>query len=78
MFPAAGKRITPRWYRILAQLAFLRFNYRHYAARHFPGWTEGDSLLSQRIDTLVMYSVGMQNEQGGEPEHLQSLFDPFR
>ena len=78
MFPAAGKRITPRWYRLLAQLAFLRFNYRHYAARHFPGWTEGDSLLSQRIDTLVMYSATMQNEQGGEPEHLQSLFDPFR
>ena len=52
MLPHAGKRITEAWYCILAQLALLRFNYGHFAARHFPGWTEGDSLLSQRIEAL--------------------------
>ena len=76
MFPAVGKRITKRWYDIVAQLAFLRYNYRHYATKHFPGWTDRDSLLSQRIEALAMYAVAMQDELG-QPEHLQSLFDPF-
>ena len=56
--------------------AFLRYNYRHYATKHFPGWTDRDSLLSQRIEALAMYAVAMQDELG-QPEHLQSFFDPF-
>ena len=71
-------RNTEHWYRILAQLALLRFHYRHFAARHFPGWTDSDSLLSQRIEALATYAVRMQDEQAGEPEHLHALFDPFR
>ena len=76
MLPAAGKRISKRWYDIVAQLAFLRYNYWHYAAKHFPGWTDRDSLLSQRIEALATYAVAMQDELG-QPEHLQSFFDPF-
>ena len=49
MLPAAARLMTPEWFQVLASLAYLRYNYRHFHHRLLPSWTESDSLLAERI-----------------------------
>ena len=49
--PDAARTVSLHWFRLLADLGFLRFNYRHFNHASLPDWTEGDVLLAERIDT---------------------------
>ena len=66
-----------RWFNVLSQLAFLRFNYRHYGTGCLPAWAERDSLLAQRLETVVMLGVELDETEGASLDHLRHLLAPF-
>ena len=77
MMPAATRRLSERQFYVLASLCFLRFNYRLYGHRHFPGWTQNDSLLAQRIDALATNAAAMCDGTL-EAERYASMFALFQ
>ena len=50
MLTSATRRISHRWFVLLSQLMFFRFNYRHFQANAMPAWTDQDSLLADRME----------------------------
>ena len=66
MFPTSARCITEEWFEFCSNLAFLRFNYRHYNQSSLPPWCRGDSLLAERIDLLVDFAKQMECVAGGE------------
>ena len=76
MLPRGARDMSPRWFRLLSMVAFLRFNYRHFNVGSAPGWTERDSLLAQRIESLAVFAKLLQDAEAGR-EHLGMIFDPF-
>lgn len=51
-FPPGARRIGEKWFKFVSGLAFLRFNYRHFNHSSLPTWTENDTLLAERADSL--------------------------
>lgn len=49
MPPNEARCVSSRWFQVLARLAFLRHNIRHFQAGSTVPWADGDPLLSQRI-----------------------------
>ena len=49
MLPNEARCVSSRWFQVLARLAFLRHNIRHFQAGSTVPWADGDPLLSQRI-----------------------------
>ena len=76
MFPTQARVISEDWFAVLADLSYLRYNYRHYHARTLPGWTETDSLLAARLDNLATFMRAMA-EQDRDPSACDGLFEPF-
>ena len=76
MLPPQAKKVTLRWFRILADLALLRHNSRLFACGAWPQWTEQDSLLSHQL-ALFTSICQMLHDDHQQPNHLQNLFDPF-
>ena len=74
MFPDGSRCITLEWFTLLSNLAFLRFNYRHFHTGLLASWTEGDSLMSERLENLAAAARAVQDDDGS----LSELFDPFR
>ena len=62
MFPASARNMTNAWWQLLANLFFLRTNYRHFIRSCLPGWCEGDALLAERIDGLVAITFQMNHD----------------
>ena len=50
MLTRATRRISHRWFVLLSQLMFFRFNYRHFQANAMPAWTDQDSFLADRME----------------------------
>ena len=78
MLPQAATRLSSRWFRILAQLTFVRYNYTHFSARDLPGFADRDPRLAQRVETMCMLAEAAGGVDGHvKLDHLQPLFDPF-
>jgi hypothetical protein len=77
MLPGATTRLTPRWFRVLSMLMFVRYNFNHFRSSH-PSVVDRDPLMAQRLETLEMLTAAAS--EGAAPvelDHLASLFDPF-
>ena len=75
MIPPASKLVSPRWFNVLAMLMYVRVNFRHFNSRGSAGFAERDSLLHQRLETLLTLTQAVSQEGGAD--HLYPLFDPF-
>lgn len=62
-FPKDARRIAEPWFNFLSDLAYLRYNYRHFHHKTLPTWTRGDSLLAERADLLWEIGRGLQNPE---------------
>ena len=74
MFPKSARVISLPWFTLLSNVAFMRFNFRHFHKALTADWTEGDSLLSERMENLAAATRAMQEDD----ESLSELFDPFQ
>lgn len=78
MMPAGARVISEKWFCVLADLAYLRTVYRHYHAGQLPPWTEADSLLAERLDTLTAFMPALASaEEEGGTGTAAVLFEPF-
>ena len=77
MLPPAARRVSLRWFTVLAQLMHLRYNCKHVHPE-LPGVTDGDPLMAQRMNTLGLLVSELARSDGpGSLDHLSPLFDPF-
>ena len=77
VFPKASRTITHEWFELLADLAYMRINYRHFNHSSLPGWTEGDSLLAQRIDMMVALTRALHAQEGSAGPALAAIREAF-
>jgi hypothetical protein len=77
MLPSGARDISPKWWRVLSNLFFLRYNYRHYNVGSLTSWTQDDSLIAHSIDNFITLARVLQDQEEGQSDHLQALFDPF-
>ena len=52
-FPRESRGISLGLFEFLADLAYIRYNHRHFNHSTLPGWARGDTLLAERVDTLL-------------------------
>ena len=76
MLPPQAKKISPRWFRILAMLLFVRYNFGHYRAS-CPGLLDNDPLMAQRIETMELLVQAAKGDNEDCLNHLSPLFDNF-
>ena len=76
MLPPAVTTISPRWFRVLAMLMFVRYNFGHYRAS-CPGMLENDPLMAQRLETMEMLVQASHGDNENCLNHLSPLFDYF-
>jgi hypothetical protein len=75
MLPGGSRKVSLRWFRVLAQISFLRYNYSVFNDKHsLPTWAERDPLLTQEMDAFVAL---LNVSSVTNADHLQPLFDPF-
>ncbi len=60
MFPDAGRCIREEWFEFLADVSYMRYNYRHFNHSTLPTWCRNDSLLAERVDLLVSIAKSLQ------------------
>jgi hypothetical protein len=78
MFPRAARKMSRQWFDILVALTFLRYNYRHFHHRLLPTWTEGDSLMAERIDNLWSAAKAMEEHDASDNDvAIASLVSQF-
>ena len=76
MLPRATTTFTERWYKVIADLSFLRYNRAHYGACSREGWAHRDSLLMQQLPILENALAALQTDPS-EGGHLQPLYKVF-
>ena len=77
MLPPAARRVSLRWFQVLALVMLLRHNFGHFRNK-CPGSTDGDPLLAQQLETFEMLIAAMSDGNGlGGLDHLSPLFDPL-
>jgi hypothetical protein len=75
-FEDTARRIQEPWFNFLSQLAFLRYNYRHFHHQTLPTWTRGDSLLAERADLLWEIGRGLLSPDSWPvAKHLAAAFE---
>ena len=75
--PVQARRISLPWWDFLADMMFLRYNYRHFNHALLPGWTQGDSQLSQQVDCLLHIARTMGTaDEGALLAELGSWYSP--
>ena len=52
MFPSAGRCLFKAWFELLADLSYMRYNYRHFNHAGLPSWCRNDTLLGEKFDLL--------------------------
>ena len=66
------------WWQLLMKVCYMRYNYRHFNHATLPTWTEGDALLSERMDALASITRALHNAaEGGDDECIRTLQDSF-
>ena len=68
--PESARQISERWFQFLADVAYIRFNHRHFNHHSLPSWTYGDTLLAERADTLFDVVRSLQNDDDGSVAHI--------
>ena len=77
-YPPAARRMDRVWWTLLMKVCYMRYNYRHFNHSTLPTWTEGDALLSERMDALASITRALQNAgEGGDDECIRALQDSF-
>ena len=77
-FPSATRRMEKVWWQLLMKVCYMRYNYRHFNHATLPAWTEGDALLSERMDALASITRALHNAAGGgDDECIRALQDSF-
>lgn len=74
MLPSEARCLSKGWFDILARLAFLRHNIRHFQAGSTAPWADGDPLLSQRVQFFEDCARLLQ-QTGDMPGH--PIFQKF-
>ena len=77
VFPKAARTMSPGWFELLADLPYMRVNYRHFNYASLPGWTEGDSLLAERIDMMVSLTRALHAEDSASCPTLEAVTRAF-
>ena len=72
MMPNAARHMSPRWFRVMSLIMFIRCNYRHFNGRFLPTWCQRDSLLAQKIQNYAMLAQALEDQT-----HLKQLFEAF-
>ena len=62
-----------QWWTLLMKVCYMRYNYRHFNHATLPSWTEGDVLLSERMDALVAITRGLQANTRGDTAPIRAL-----
>ncbi len=76
--PPAARAMKRPWWDLVMTLAYMRFNYRHFNHTRAPGWTEGDCVLAERIDTLVDLTVAFHAKAEHDGSAFAALEEAFR
>ncbi|CAK0824524.1 unnamed protein product, partial [Prorocentrum cordatum] len=77
MVPHAARAISLPWWQLLSMLSFLRNTFRHFNEHALPTWNEGDSLLAERVNSVVTLARALHPEHGSESAALTALQDAF-
>ena len=48
-----GHFLAEAWWTFLANLSYLRFNYRHFYKRGLPGWAREDTLVHEQVEGIM-------------------------
>ena len=72
-FPRAARRLSLPWWQLLARLSYMRFNYRHFNHAVLPVFTDGDALLAERIENLIVLTRELQACSEGDDAVLRAL-----
>ena len=77
--PTSSQFISLQWYHILSGLAFVKYNFQHFAGDSLVGSVERDAEMEAKIRTATMLARALhESEEHLRAKHLDSLFDPFR
>ncbi len=77
--PTSSQFISLKWYEVLAGLAFVKYNFQHFAGGSLLGSVERDSEMEAKISTATMLARALhESEEHLRAKHLDALFDPFR
>jgi len=74
-FPAASRTMSLEWWKLLASLGYMNYNYKHFHRSNTL--TEDDGLLAQRIDMLVSLTRELHAESAGDDGVLRALSEVF-
>mgnify|MGYP003308415569 CR=1 FL=1 len=74
MLPVQTRNMSPRWFRVLAMLMFVRYNFGHYRTS-CPGILENDPLMAQRLETMELLVQATKDESDECLNHLSPLFE---
>ena len=74
MFPDAARDVSMEWYRMLAKLSFLRYNFKLHH-KLLPTWCERDALLAEKLENMCVAARAMREEDDAT---LAPMFAAFR
>ena len=63
MIPTKARTVTEGWFELLADLIYLRHNYRHFKAQTMPTWCRGDSVLAERLEELIELTKALRDQE---------------
>ena len=75
MLPSQARKLSLRWFRVLAQIAYLRHNFCLFSKGSTPRWADGDSILGQRLENLATLCEVLREDT--ELNHFQDLRGQF-
>ena len=76
--PDNANRMSPLWFRFLADMMFLRYTYLHFNHNALPAWTRADALMTAQVDTLLTIAREMQeSEEYSTPLVLRALEEAY-
>ena len=52
-FPKEATSISEEWWGFLSNLAYLRFNYRHFHKQGLPPWAREDALVHEQVESIM-------------------------
>ncbi|CAK0823800.1 unnamed protein product, partial [Prorocentrum cordatum] len=78
MFLSSARLMSRAWFDVLAALALLRCNYRHFHVRLLRTWAEADSLLAERVDNLSTAAHALSMWAEPEEDSADALPDKVR
>ena len=77
--PTSSQFISLQWYQVLCGLAFVKYNFQHFAGDSLTGSVERDAEMEAKISTATMLARALhESEEHLRATHLDPLFDPFR